>query len=436
MGEIYPLQRGEAEGKVEVFRGTQFTLGGRKFTGSYTLKNSSLKKLFPPPSGPAQEKEKREREGTLTKSGAFQYLEGKFSPLDTPTGKVIEEFSLQEQPYGGGLEFGLVFSSVDGIGADFRLQYHRLFRTLRKSVLEGSFIYLPQTLLSREFQQPNRGNMNFHYEEPALFHHKVQGVLDLRWEINRTGKEFHYESYTLTLGPLFRLSSLWEVGTFYTFEAWRIFQVQFPEVDQEGKYLFGGILLTGTYQNLDTPYDPKEGYGLRQELQEVAPSLGGKFQYLLYQGKGIWLKPFFRRFSLVARPRWGYLFEWGDSSSAPRFKRFRLGGPSSLRGYQMERVSPWVKTFAGENVPIGGDRYGGYQSEIRTAITDRLDIAFFLDLLWIAYKKNGILGMGYGPGVLYHTPLGPLSLDLGFKGIPIPTDPSPYVVTFSFFTTL
>jgi outer membrane protein insertion porin family/translocation and assembly module TamA len=107
-------------------------------------------------------------------------------------------------------------------------------------------------------------------------------------------------------------------------------------------------------------------------------------------------------------------------AAVPFFKRYFLGGSSSLRGWGRYEVSPLTET----GQPIGGLTVVEASGEVRVPIGEKLSAVAFVDagsvgrLPW-RLDPDG-LRVAVGPGVRYDTPIGPVRLDLGYQINPIP----------------
>jgi outer membrane protein insertion porin family len=121
--------------------------------------------------------------------------------------------------------------------------------------------------------------------------------------------------------------------------------------------------------------------------------------------------------SLIARG--GVIQNFGDSTDVPYYKKWYLGGPTTLRGFEFREVSP-RDNF---NEPIGGKTYGFFSAEYSLDIVSPIRFAIFYDGGFVnktAYDFNpGTYNDNFGIGVRLFVAGAPLSLDFG---IPITTD--------------
>jgi outer membrane translocation and assembly module TamA len=107
-------------------------------------------------------------------------------------------------------------------------------------------------------------------------------------------------------------------------------------------------------------------------------------------------------------------------AAVPFFKRYFLGGSTSLRGWGRYEVSPLTES----GQPIGGLTLLEASSEVRFPLANKLSFVGFVDagsvgrLPW--RLDSGGLRVDAGPGLRYDTPIGPARLDLGYQLNPIP----------------
>ena len=99
----------------------------------------------------------------------------------------------------------------------------------------------------------------------------------------------------------------------------------------------------------------------------------------------------------------------GDFNEIPKSLRYFAGGQNSVRGYGFERLG---ETNANGDV-IGGKHIVTMNIEYEHPVKDKISAAVFVDAgnafnQWNDYSLN----VGYGVGVRYKSPLGPVRVDL------------------------
>jgi translocation and assembly module TamA len=188
----------------------------------------------------------------------------------------------------------------------------------------------------------------------------------------------------------------------------------------------------------DRPLDTRKGgyFALTAELGGDYAIGAFDYQKLTPDVRGY--LPLGSRVVVAARAQFGQIFTQGTLGS-PITRRFYLGGPSSHRGFNYERLSPQVPS--GEQgvqpIPIGGDQMFLGQLELRISLFrlagNWLSLASFLDAgdvaapscataecrTFVAGARQSIdfadLHYATGGGLRYKTLIGTLRVDVGVR---------------------
>ncbi|WDI30897.1 BamA/TamA family outer membrane protein [Hyphococcus flavus] len=120
-----------------------------------------------------------------------------------------------------------------------------------------------------------------------------------------------------------------------------------------------------------------------------------------------------QRVTLAARAALGATF--GNSLvSLPLNKRYYAGGGGSVRGYGFQEAGP----LDADNDPIGGLSRVDGAIETRVKVINNLQIAGFVDAGSVSSSNvpsfNDEFFIGYGGGIRYITPIGPIRADIAF----------------------
>jgi translocation and assembly module TamA len=115
----------------------------------------------------------------------------------------------------------------------------------------------------------------------------------------------------------------------------------------------------------------------------------------------------------------------------PAIERFYAGGGGSVRGIGFQLASP----LDARNRPLGGRSLLEAALEARVRLTETIGFALFVDAGG-AFEKpwpdfSGGLQLGAGAGLRYHTPIGPVRLDVG-----VPLDRRPVDDAFQIYVSL
>ena len=119
------------------------------------------------------------------------------------------------------------------------------------------------------------------------------------------------------------------------------------------------------------------------------------------------------RFTLAARGSLGATVGNG-LFDLPANKRFFVGGGGTVRGFGFQEAGP----LDADNDPIGGRSYAVGATELRGKVTDKIQLVGFVDAGTVMASPlpdfNERFFVGYGAGVRYFTPIGPIRFDAAF----------------------
>lgn len=119
--------------------------------------------------------------------------------------------------------------------------------------------------------------------------------------------------------------------------------------------------------------------------------------------------------SVLAFRALGGLAVGAGEFSLPPDQRFYGGGSLTIRGYPYQGVGP---RFTDGN-PIGGISIAAAGAELRQRFGQNWGTVLFLDAGDVTDTTrpfHGTASVGFGTGLRYYTPIGPIRFDLGFPG--------------------
>jgi outer membrane protein assembly complex protein YaeT len=171
----------------------------------------------------------------------------------------------------------------------------------------------------------------------------------------------------------------------------------------------------------ESQINARNGYVLSAHVEQAGKLLQGDFKYWETTLEGRGYLSLGRRALVAVRVRGGSIDAWGDQNeNVPFFKRYFLGGASSLRGWGRFEVSP----LSGSGLPIGGATLLESSAELRVPVWGNLSAVAFADAgnVWTNPWDFNLNQLRYdvGPGLRYNTPIGPFRVDLGYQLNPIP----------------
>jgi outer membrane protein insertion porin family/translocation and assembly module TamA len=185
------------------------------------------------------------------------------------------------------------------------------------------------------------------------------------------------------------------------------------------------LLLAPSYDTRDRLFTPSRGLFARFGLEWASALLGSQADFLRLTATVNWYLELDRepRSVLALSARAGVIAALGGTPEVPFQERFFLGGPTSVRAFEEDRLGP----KDGDGTPLGGNSTQMLSAEWRRQLVGALDAGVFYDLG--AVDPSGALTIerslwqgGPGFGVRYLLPVGPLRLDLGYNQDPGPFD--------------
>lgn len=186
-----------------------------------------------------------------------------------------------------------------------------------------------------------------------------------------------------------------------------------------------GVLVSlgasGQRNTTDSPLDPREGYHVAAQLEQAGGWLPGTYNFLnaLVEGRTYW--PLGERMVVAGRLRAATISPFGPVSDVPFFKRYFLGGSTSLRGWGRFEVAP----LSPAGLPVGGHSMLESALELRARFAENFGAVAFVDAgnVWSDNWEFGLGDLLYdaGAGLRYYTPIGPVRLDAAWQLTPTDT---------------
>jgi outer membrane protein assembly complex protein YaeT len=217
------------------------------------------------------------------------------------------------------------------------------------------------------------------------------------------------------------LSERTEARVGYFFEGLRLFDVS-PDAqlssDDEGRTDVAALVGEVLHDGRDDFLDPWSGFLGDIILEYAARFLGSKTEY--YKTEIAMRRYVTLRDSLVLAGlvRLGLVSAYGESDEVIISKRFFLGGQNSVRGYQLDSLGP----IEASGDPIGGNYMLNANLELRYPVYRTLRGVLFVDSgsVWLESgarpeDEEFKLRTAAGAGLRWSSPIGPLSLDYGYK---------------------
>ena len=317
---------------------------------------------------------------------------------------------------------GIGYGTEEHARARLRWEHVNLFGGAQKFGVEGKWSSLDRGVrldyLEPYFLAPNL-SLNFDGQawqarEPIYATNQVGGRVTLRHQPN-------LQTFaTVALINEFQRSSI-------TAEALETFEIRDELIalglDPRGDITSGTLSAVAFNVNRNTTdnlLDARDGYFLDARVEKAGQWLLGTYDFWATTAEGRHYISLGDRAVVANKLRFGTIAAGGDvDANVPFYRRYFLGGASSLRGWGRFEVSP----LSGFGFPIGGLSMLEGSSEVRLSVWGKFGAVAFFDYgnVWADSLDLdlGTLRYSAGPGIRYMTPIGPARLDVGYQINPI-----------------
>jgi outer membrane protein insertion porin family len=302
------------------------------------------------------------------------------------------------------LNFGLGYGSEDKLRGFVEYTHDNIAGMHRQFRVRAQASFLEQRYL-----------MNF--REPRLFGTLTSATAGLA-QADEEHDSFDVQRTSLQLG--FE-RQLWEhVRGFltYSFDIERLSDVdsgaELGEFDR-GSHNIASFLGTLQRDTRDRIVEPHSGSLQRLSFEVADFMLGSEANYVKIIGASQWFFPLPWETVGAVSLQGGIAEAFGTTGEVPISRRFFLGGSTTLRGYDFERVGP----TGPDGTPTGGDLFVLANLEWRVPVYRGFGVVLFSDVGNVFGAINdfrpGQIKGSVGLGLRYRTPIGPIRLDYGRK---------------------
>ncbi len=310
--------------------------------------------------------------------------------------------------------FRMGYGSEDRLRGEFSLTNRNIGKMARSLSLRGkaSSIERSTTLL---------------YSHPWFYSLPIDMSLSLS-DLYEKRESYSRDSLSAAVDFVTALSETTETRFGYFYEGLRLSDVA-PDAqlspDDEGKTDVAALVAEILHDTRDDFLDPWTGL-LGDIIVEVAArDLGSKAEYIKTELAVRRYLNIVDNMVVAALLRLGRVTAYGISEEVIISKRFFLGGQNSVRGYRLDSLGPRDAS----NDPVGGNYMVNANLELRYPLYRTVRGVLFLDSgsIWLENAADPAdeefkLRISSGAGLRWSSPIGPLSLDYGYKLNPAEED--------------
>ncbi len=311
----------------------------------------------------------------------------------------------------GYVEFGLGYGEYEKFRGFLDIGYKNLFGMNRQLSFRTELSTLNRRFILQYFE-PWFLNRELGFRAQILSEYKKELNIDTR-DVN-----YRLQRETATAGVEKKLSDRVKGQIYYELDNVRTYDVQ-PDIvlthEDVGTLLISGVKAGLIYDSRDNPVNPRNGIlgGLTYKVATALLFSETNFNKLqMYANKYIALS---KNIVLALSLRGGVAKGFSHTTELPLVERFFLGGRTTVRGYSQDTLGP----KGADNNPTGGNAFLMGNLEFRFDIWKGFGLVTFFDSgnVWQKAEQATLGDIKYttGLGLRYNTPVGPLSLDYGYK---------------------
>ncbi|MFN8640601.1 MAG: BamA/TamA family outer membrane protein [Candidatus Binatia bacterium] len=423
-----------------VRRGERRTIGDILVQGNVETRNEIIERELPFAVGdPLNPEALQAGQDAVYQLGAYRSVTVRPLTESEPTTVGVE---VQPRPPGS-FQWGVGYNTRDGFTLNGETAYDNISRRARRIALRAQVSLLPSDPSSSQYLAA------LSYRDPQFLRSRWQWNVELVGERStRNIDQYSVQRGAIGNGLSRQILPRVQVAGELQVEYADVFDLE-PKSFQgedDGPAWTTAISPSILYDGRDDPFAPTRGVFDTARFRYALPGVSNvQFGKLNLQHSQAW--PVASWLSLVASGRIGFGRAFSGAEVVPIRERYFIGGATTVRGYSENSLGPMGCTTSPTEVMedpsgkkecptalavLGGDTAIIANLEARVPIWGALAAAAFLDVggsfltqcdaacqqrhlvynngfTWPNFRK------GAGPGLRYMTPVGPISLDYGFK---------------------
>ncbi len=415
----YPV----ADVTYRIDRGGKFRFGKVEISGNTKTYDHVVRRRLEVADGMTYSATKlKESKENLTRTSYYKDVKVTTAP-SKKAGEMDVNVEVQEAPTGT-LSGGMGYSTMDGIFGVIQLSENNLFGRGWKATLSSQF-GSRRTMYVLDFTAPYFMDTDYSLLM-ALY----------KTEIEYT--DFGKESQGGRIGTGKNLSRFVHASVLFGLDDTLITEVgnekpseTIEEEIEKGWQKTRSVTFNLTRNTTNRYIDPSKGTVTSGTVQYAGGVLGGDSQFLKYILNAKAYFPVTAHSTFSMNYVWGHVIStdggWAKGE-VPLYERFFLGGPYSIRGFKARSISP--------TDPKTGDDIGGnkefimnFEYTVPLAPEAGFKGVFFVDAgntwdqdYW-PFKNDG-LWIGYGVGIRWYSPMGPMRFEYGWNVDRPPGEPA------------
>lgn len=336
----------------------------------------------------------------------------KLEPVNPESKEQIKDISLQvREGNPGSVELGIGYGDIERFRGSVETRYNNLFGTGRQVGMKVEASSIEQ-------------KYGLDYKEPWVLGYQMDGRFNVVDQAEKK-RSFDRRTFGMSTGIDKSFSDLVKGSLMYQYENVKLSHVSPAAIithEDTGKTEVATINPSLTIDRRDDPFNPAKGQFYSMGFREAAQLIGSKPQFAKINLQSSFFYSPFSKVVLAFSGRGGVAWNFGESIEVPIFERYFVGGRSTVRGYDQEKLGIPGKTikFDGKSWnPTGGNMMIVLNGEIRFPLFKGLGMVVFVDggNVWRKMEEfdPSEIKATAGTGIRYNTPVGPLRLDMGCK---------------------
>lgn len=356
-----------------------------------------------------------ETQSRLYGTGLFSSVEVKTRPEPEDPSRSTVVLQVEEDTPRS-YTYGLGYDTYDGVRVQGGLYHNNLFGTRRAVGLDGRY--------SGKEQQ-----WRLFYREPTFFFIPNPIQISVYQSLEQR-PDFSLDKWGSSAEMMRMLGKRTKIAFRYSYELQDAFDITegYPIPREDADKKVSSIGAGYFHDARDDPFYPTAGRFLSLDLRYAFPLRAATSHFVKGDLRGaIYFTPV-KGGTVALSARVGGITNKLDDEEVPLGERFFLGGRDTVRAFSRDAVGVDGQTVV-DGSPVGGNSFLLFNLEWRQRIASWLGLSLFLDSgqVWAERDRMDVsdlkIGTGYGVGLLFFSPLGPIRVEYSKKLEPCAWDP-------------